>query len=979
MGTVLLIVSLLRTFFNHFTQENHIGFEAAAWYWHFVDGVGAKQIFDHLIFKGQIYNFDSIFESTLRNFISLFSQVLLLDKESFVVKVSNNHIFMKSFFIPTQQAPKFFIINFFFYCIKIKIYKIFCQFLINKKWVCNNQKFTDKIYGFLFMRTIGNSNILILETVAETRKYFSSMYGKKENESALKKNILIKRKNKLEEEYITFIKNDETLFQRAVSPKALKQAWIQLRKDFNIFRKDLNTKNYSEISDSWFENMSIQLLKNSFIFPIRKKFISSQNYNFKYVNIVTNFKVKIIEKALLNALEPQFEGYALLKKINTSEFFIKNNKFINNIKESIKPSVCFEKKITIIKPIFYTHNYGLRIKKSAHGCLNTIKYWRNNTIFFLSYDIQKKFNKFNRKRFKNIFNSYIKDKRFWSTLNKMLFAGLEKELNIIVENQNIFQSFILSPLLLNIYLHELDKFIINLQANSKRIHKESINDLYGNLEANSNFKTIPQNFCISKWKKALTKYSTFKKVTQNQKQIFKISHNKYSRRKSLDRNIRQIQYVRYNGQLLIGIVGSKPFTIQIQKDINNFIKSNLHFNINKNCIVHCNDKNFQFLDYNIKLKQFKQKSNIYDKKICASKQHKKKSFIKFIETDRRLARAKVSQYKSNIFKQIKAICLSFKITAKQKNTSNISKIIAFREIGEQLMLALNITDLNQFFDLLMLTKTISSINSLNQALTRWTQRFKNESNGLIRLSGQIQSDIIAKNAYNAWEIKNQKCYVDQLKALQKLYIFKTQEIISKINNCKLNKQEKNKLFIEKSSQKFLNSKLSYKNSFNTNKSMICKKNDKKIYHRISLNAQIKVIVDRLRFAGFLHSKKNKASGNANLNFLSDCNIIKKYNFVIYGLLNWYSGAENFLQIKGLGLLLRKSCSLTLANKHKKSLNWVYNIFGHTIKVPVGPNNNISLITCHQISSFKKCFNLKLKQDPYLLWYQIYNLNKTLKV
>ncbi len=39
IGTIFLFVCLLRTMRGHFTPENHIGFEAAAWYWHFVDVV----------------------------------------------------------------------------------------------------------------------------------------------------------------------------------------------------------------------------------------------------------------------------------------------------------------------------------------------------------------------------------------------------------------------------------------------------------------------------------------------------------------------------------------------------------------------------------------------------------------------------------------------------------------------------------------------------------------------------------------------------------------------------------------------------------------------------------------------------------------------------------------------------------------------------------------------------------------------------
>nr|BAD89245.1 cytochrome c oxidase subunit 3 [Batrachomoeus trispinosus] len=39
IGTAFLIVCLLRQFHFHFTTTHHFGFEAAAWYWHFVDVV----------------------------------------------------------------------------------------------------------------------------------------------------------------------------------------------------------------------------------------------------------------------------------------------------------------------------------------------------------------------------------------------------------------------------------------------------------------------------------------------------------------------------------------------------------------------------------------------------------------------------------------------------------------------------------------------------------------------------------------------------------------------------------------------------------------------------------------------------------------------------------------------------------------------------------------------------------------------------
>ncbi|MFZ5726028.1 MAG: cytochrome c oxidase subunit 3, partial [Pseudomonadota bacterium] len=39
VGTIFLIVCLVRAYKGHFTPQQHFGFEAAAWYWHFVDVV----------------------------------------------------------------------------------------------------------------------------------------------------------------------------------------------------------------------------------------------------------------------------------------------------------------------------------------------------------------------------------------------------------------------------------------------------------------------------------------------------------------------------------------------------------------------------------------------------------------------------------------------------------------------------------------------------------------------------------------------------------------------------------------------------------------------------------------------------------------------------------------------------------------------------------------------------------------------------
>jgi len=39
IGTFMLIVQFFRSLKGHFEPQDHFGFEASAWYWHFVDVV----------------------------------------------------------------------------------------------------------------------------------------------------------------------------------------------------------------------------------------------------------------------------------------------------------------------------------------------------------------------------------------------------------------------------------------------------------------------------------------------------------------------------------------------------------------------------------------------------------------------------------------------------------------------------------------------------------------------------------------------------------------------------------------------------------------------------------------------------------------------------------------------------------------------------------------------------------------------------
>lgn len=59
VGTCFLVVCLIRVLHYHFTKQHHFGFEAAAWYWHFVDVVWLF-LFVSIYWWGNLLLYDNI-------------------------------------------------------------------------------------------------------------------------------------------------------------------------------------------------------------------------------------------------------------------------------------------------------------------------------------------------------------------------------------------------------------------------------------------------------------------------------------------------------------------------------------------------------------------------------------------------------------------------------------------------------------------------------------------------------------------------------------------------------------------------------------------------------------------------------------------------------------------------------------------------------------------------------------------------------
>lgn len=125
---------------------------------------------------------------------------------------------------------------------------------------------------------------------------------------------------------------------------------------------------------------------------------------------------------------------------------------------------------SIYEPIFLNESHGFRPKRSCHTALREIKYGFVAVRWFIEGDVKGCFDNINHIAISNIINKKIKDARFLKLIYKFLKVGYLEDWKYNKTYSGMPQGGIISPILTNIYLHELDQFI---EKKAKEFNKPS--------------------------------------------------------------------------------------------------------------------------------------------------------------------------------------------------------------------------------------------------------------------------------------------------------------------------------------------------------------------------------------------------------------------------------------------------------------------------------------------------------------------------
>ncbi len=234
------------------------------------------------------------------------------------------------------------------------------------------------------------------------------------------------------------------------------------------------------------------------------------------------------------------------------------------------------------EPQFSDLSHGFRPNRGCHTALQTVQRTWTGSKWFIEGDIEGYFDNIDHEILMEILGRSIKDSRLLTLLRRFLTAGYLEEDKRTTSISGTPQGGILSPLLSNIYLHELDKYVETaLIPENTKGQKRRPNPKYQRL--------------VRQRRKYRQQGDTqrIRDLTAEIRQL--------PSRDPIDPNFRRIRYVRYADDFLIGYIGSKQEAVQIKEQLTTFLRDNLKLELNqdKTLITHAGSQPARFLGYDI--------------------------------------------------------------------------------------------------------------------------------------------------------------------------------------------------------------------------------------------------------------------------------------------------------------------------------------------------------------------------------------------
>lgn len=241
---------------------------------------------------------------------------------------------------------------------------------------------------------------------------------------------------------------------------------------------------------------------------------------------------------------------------------------------------------------FEYSSHGFRPEKSCHTALQSVDKKFKRCKWFVEGDIKSFFDNIDHQILINILRKKIKDEKFIRLIQKFLKAGYVEERITHATYSGTPQGGIISPILANIYLDQLDKFIEDYKKNFDKGKRRADCREYKRL-CDRRHRLVVK---ISK-----SEGEDRKGLIEELKELDKFRRN-YRAKDPMDSNYKRMQYVRYADDFIIGVIGSKADARNIKRDISLFVAEKLKLELSEEkTLITKSTKRARFLGYDIRI------------------------------------------------------------------------------------------------------------------------------------------------------------------------------------------------------------------------------------------------------------------------------------------------------------------------------------------------------------------------------------------
>ena len=244
----------------------------------------------------------------------------------------------------------------------------------------------------------------------------------------------------------------------------------------------------------------------------------------------------------------------------------------------------------VYEPIFSTFSYGFRPNLGAHDALKNISTKYDNVSFAIEGGIKGVYDNVNHHNLVHLISHKVKDERLISLIWKYLKAGYMEESMFYTSEINTPQGSIISPLLANIYLHELDVYTLKVING----YKDFSNPKRGRRPIAKDIKN-KKAFLIGKLKRLEKGPQRDLALKENKRLIMQKKEKPFS-----TDCLTRIYYHRYADDFIIGVAGSMETVEEVKELIRIKLESlSLELSADKTKVRNLKKEKARFLGYNI--------------------------------------------------------------------------------------------------------------------------------------------------------------------------------------------------------------------------------------------------------------------------------------------------------------------------------------------------------------------------------------------